>query len=143
MLPFLCKARTVVPSPSRRAEVRRLADLGDADAQWQLGVLYHDGEGVPKDDTQAVQWFQRAAEQGYVRAQSTLGAYYWAGRGRASGLLKSLFLVSTRACPGRRDQQVETRGLGRPDDSITNCAGAPAGRTLAAQSHSGCELEGA
>ncbi|MGB9197426.1 MAG: GAF domain-containing protein [Terriglobales bacterium] len=62
-------------------DVRKLAEQGDADAEWQLGILYHNGDGVPKDDAIAVQWFERAAEQGYVNAQSTLGAYYEAGRG--------------------------------------------------------------
>src|ERR1700694_1489127 len=48
------------------AGLRRAAGQGDADAQWQIGVRYHNGEDVPRDDTQAMQWFLRAAEQGHV-----------------------------------------------------------------------------
>jgi hypothetical protein len=72
-------------------ELRKLADQGDADAQWQLGILYHEGETVPKDDAMAVQWFERAAEQGYVSAQTTLGAYYEAGRGVTQDFSKAYF----------------------------------------------------
>src|SRR5208282_3508375 len=63
------------------ADLRKLADRGDAEAQWQMGVRYYDGDGVPHDDAQAMKWFELAAEQGHVNAQSRLGAYYWAGRG--------------------------------------------------------------
>jgi len=72
-------------------DLRRLAEQGDADAQWNMGVLYHTGEGVPQDDAQAVQWFERAAEQGHLPAQASLGAYYWAGRGVPRDLSKAYF----------------------------------------------------
>ena len=61
--------------------LRKLADEGNAEAQWQLGALYHSGDGFPQSDTQAVQWYLRAAQQGYVPAQAALGSFYWAGRG--------------------------------------------------------------
>jgi len=73
------------------ADLRKLADRGDAEAQWQMGVRYYDGDGVPHDDAQAMKWFELAAEQGHVNAQSRLGAYYWAGRGVPVDLFKSYF----------------------------------------------------
>jgi putative methionine-R-sulfoxide reductase with GAF domain len=72
-------------------ELRQLAEQGDKDAQWALGVRYHNGDGVPQSDAQAAQWFLRAAEQGHVVAQATLGAYYWAGRGVPQDLSKAYF----------------------------------------------------
>ena len=86
-----------VTPPNQRApaksfeELRKLADAGDAEAQWQMGLRYHNGDGVPHDDAQAMQWFLRAAEQGHVTAQATLGAYYWAGRGVPEDLSKAYF----------------------------------------------------
>ena len=71
--------------------LRKLADAGDADAQWRMGVRYHTGAGVRQDDTQAVQWFLRAAEQGHITAQATLGAYYSAGRGVPQDLSQAYF----------------------------------------------------
>jgi hypothetical protein len=77
--------------PNTLEQLRTLAERGDADAQWNLGVRYHTGDGLPQDDAQAVQWFVRAAEQGNLSAQATLGAYYWAGRGVPQDLSKAYF----------------------------------------------------
>ena len=74
-------------------DLRRMAEQGNPEAQFLLGTLYRSGDGVLQDDKQAVDWFQRAADQGYVRALSALGASYWSGRGRSPRLFKSLFLV--------------------------------------------------
>ena len=43
--------------------VRKLADAGNADAQWRMAVRYHMGDGVRPDDTQAVRWPRRASRQ--------------------------------------------------------------------------------
>lgn len=91
--------------------LRKLADQGDAEAQWQLGVLYHDGDSVPKDDVKAVEWFQRAAEQGYVRAESTLGAYYWAGRGVPRDFSKAYFWSQLALAQGDENSKSRLEGL--------------------------------
>jgi TPR repeat protein len=62
-------------------EWRPLADQGDVEAQFNLGLLYLDGHGVPKSYAEAVDWFRRAAEQGYAAAQHNLGAMYATGHG--------------------------------------------------------------
>jgi TPR repeat protein len=54
-------------------EWRPLAEQGDADAQYRLGVLYANGYGVPKDYVQARQWYEKAAAQGNTIAQYNLG----------------------------------------------------------------------
>ena len=61
--------------------VRQAADQGDAEAQYNLGVIYNNGEGVPKDDAEAVKWFRLAAEQGHAEAQNKLGVIYQGGNG--------------------------------------------------------------
>lgn len=58
-----------------------LAGKGDARAQYNLGVMYATGQGVPKDAEQAVAWYRKAAEQGDAEAQSNLGAMYATGQG--------------------------------------------------------------
>jgi len=45
---------------------RTRAELGVAPAQFSLGLMYTNGEGVTKDLTQAIAWYRKAAEQGYV-----------------------------------------------------------------------------
>ena len=57
------------------------AEQGDAGAQYNLGVLYANGQGVPQDDKQAVYWYLKAAEQGDASAQNNLGSMYATGRG--------------------------------------------------------------
>jgi TPR repeat protein len=43
--------------------------------------MYEKGQGVPKDDAEAVKWYRKAAEQGNAGAQDKLGAMYADGRG--------------------------------------------------------------
>ena len=62
-------------------ELRALAEQGDADAQFNLGVMYANGRGVPEDDTEAVRWYRLAADQGNAAAQVNLGIRYDIGEG--------------------------------------------------------------
>jgi TPR repeat protein len=48
------------------------AQQGDVDAQYNLGCLYVRGEGVPQNRAWAVDWLQRAADQGDVDAATWL-----------------------------------------------------------------------
>jgi len=64
-----------------RLEYFKAAEQGDAVAQYNLGVLYHEGHGVPQDDAQALAWWRKAAEQGDVAAQYNLGRLYYDGHG--------------------------------------------------------------
>ncbi len=60
------------------------AEQGDADAQYNLGLMYAEGDGVPQDDKQAVHWFTKSAEQGDAGAQFSLGVMYAEGRRRSA-----------------------------------------------------------
>jgi hypothetical protein len=93
------------------ADLRKLADQGDADAQWQMGVRYHNAEDVPHDDAQAMKWFLRAAEQGNVAAQSALGAYYWAGRGVPEDLSQAYLWSAIALANGDENSKVRLEGL--------------------------------
>lgn len=58
-----------------------LADRGDVQAQYNLGLMYNNGRGVEQDYSQAAEWFRKAAEQGFMRTQFMLGNMYAKGRG--------------------------------------------------------------
>jgi TPR repeat protein len=60
---------------------RPLAQAGDREAQYRLGVMYAEGKGVAENDAEAALWFERAAEQGEAMAQYNLGASYAEGTG--------------------------------------------------------------
>jgi TPR repeat protein len=62
-------------------EFRPLAEQGHARAQYNLGIMYEIGKGVPQDDQEAVKWYRRAADQGLAVAQYGLGMVYHFGRG--------------------------------------------------------------
>jgi TPR repeat protein len=91
--------------------LRKLAETGDVRAQWIIGTRYHNGEGVPQDDAQAMRWFERAADQGYVDAQATAGAYYWAGRGVPKDLTRSYFWSTVALRQGDSSMESRLRGL--------------------------------
>jgi hypothetical protein len=91
------------------AELQQLAYQGDADAQWQMGIRYHADN--PPDDARAMQWFERAADQGYVAAQATLGAYYWAGRGVPSDLSKAYMWSAIAFAGGDQNSKIRLEGL--------------------------------
>ncbi len=53
-------------------ELVNSAEAGDADAQFNLGIMYRNGYGVKKNHDKAGKWFYKAAEQGHVRAKEIL-----------------------------------------------------------------------
>ena len=63
------------------ARFMEAADQGYLDAQYMLGRMYDNGEGVPQDYNQAVIWYRKAADQGHASAQSKLGWMYYNGQG--------------------------------------------------------------
>jgi TPR repeat protein len=58
-----------------------LAELGDVEAQYNLGVMYDEGAGVEQDLACAAGWYRKAAERGFVDAQTNLGVMYYHGQG--------------------------------------------------------------
>ena len=62
-------------------ETLQAAEQGNAQAQFNLGVMYDQGQGVRQDDAQAAQWFRKAVEQGVAEAQYNLGVMYANGKG--------------------------------------------------------------
>lgn len=51
-------------------------------AQYNMGYLVEHGQaGLAKDDTEALQWYRKSAEQDYAAAENRFGVMYLAGRG--------------------------------------------------------------
>lgn len=64
-----------------RPRLEKLASNGDARAQQLLGQIYNYGIGVQQDQTRAVEWFRKAADQDCAIAQGNLGSSYEHGQG--------------------------------------------------------------
>lgn len=58
-----------------------LAERGNTDAQYNLGVMYYAGKGVRRDYPEAVRWYRKSAEGGNAFAQARLAAMYQQGLG--------------------------------------------------------------
>ncbi len=94
-------------------EWRPLAEQGNANAQYFLGVMYAKGRGVPQDYAEAVKWSRKAAEQGVANAQFSLGVMYANGQGVPQDDAHAHMwfnLAASRFRPGAgRDKAVKNR----------------------------------
>jgi len=78
---------------------------GNAEAQNNLGGLYAEGKGVPKDYVQARQWYEKAAAQGHALAQNNLAELYFAGLGVPQDLVRAYMWVNIAAVHLKGDEQ--------------------------------------
>ena len=75
------EAAELVETGQGTADLRALAEQGDAEAQLRLGGMYFAGQAVAEDAAEGVRWWRLAAEQGLLPAQTGLGGRYFNGRG--------------------------------------------------------------
>jgi uncharacterized protein len=64
--------------------------FGDPDAQYHLGRMYLDGQGVGKNTKQAVRWLFAAANKGQYQAQAVFGALLFKGQSVARDAARGL-----------------------------------------------------
>ena len=81
-------------------EWRPLAEQGDARAQYYLGLLYENGDGVPQDYVKAHEWYEKSAAQGEANAQFYLGMMSAFGRGGPLDLAQAHMWYSLAAGNG-------------------------------------------
>ena len=89
------------------AEIQRLADVGRAWAQAFLGAAYHAGTSdlTPKNPALGVQWLEKAAAQGEVRAQFLLGMTYLRGDGIPADARRAMAFFRAAADQGHAQAQ--------------------------------------
>ncbi len=97
VIPVGVDAQVPVPNLER---MRALAEQGMAVAQYTLGVMYANGEGVPEDDAEAVRWYRLAADQGDIDAQYNLGIMYAKGEGVPSDVVIAYMWSNLAAAQG-------------------------------------------
>ena len=86
-------------------ELKSKAEDGDVQAQLALAKAYHLGEGFPKDDEQAVHWWEKAAEHGDASAQINLAGAYQVGAGVPKNYAAALRWYTKAAEQGNADGQ--------------------------------------
>lgn len=78
-------------------ELRKLAEVGDVEAQVKLGALYQQGFGGAPDFTAAAQWFQAAANRGEPDAQNSLSFAFEKGQGVGQNFVEAYKWASLAA----------------------------------------------
>ncbi len=85
----------------------RSAELGNPVAQYNLAMMYSNGESVYVDYQQAVYWFRKSVEQSFAPAQYRLGElYYFAKGGLNRDLDKAIKLFNMAAKQKDADAQM-------------------------------------
>ena len=84
---------------------RKLAAEGDANAQYALGVAYFKGQGISRDLSESMKWFERAANSGNVQAMFNLGAAYWEGNGTRKSYAEAVEWWQKSAAAGQSAAQ--------------------------------------
>ena len=100
-----------------------LAKNGNARAQYDLGLMYFEGQGVAEDDREALKWWRLAAEQSYAPAQLKLSLMYAEGLGVAQDYQEEVKWTRLAAEQGLPQAQFilglnYTMGRGVPQDYV-------------------------
>jgi uncharacterized protein len=100
-----------------------LAEKGDAEAQFKLGTMYDNGEGVQQDYAEALKWYRLAADQGNAFAQFALAYLYEWGRGVPQDNVEAVKWYRLAADQGNVLAQsnlgyIYESGLGVPQDLV-------------------------
>jgi len=92
-------------------ETKENAEKGNAEAQFNLGLMYAKGHGVAQDFAKAKAWFEKAAAQGLAEAQTTLGVLYVQGQGVAQDFGKARAWYEKAADQGYAEAQTNLGAL--------------------------------
>jgi TPR repeat protein len=96
------------PDPLAELEETKFkARQGDATAQYKLGMMYAQGQGVPRDSGEAMRWFLAAANQGDAKAQLQVAQMYSTGNGVAKDESVALGWYLRSAEQGEAEAQYE------------------------------------
>ena len=105
MLSLVCACSIAWGAEPVVEQLRKKAEAGDAEAQYNLGVVYAYGygKGLPQDDKEAVKWYRKAADQGYAGAQYNLGQMYRIGKGVPQDYIQSYAWFNLAGANGHDD----------------------------------------
>ena len=84
-----------------------------ANAQFNLGCCYENGDGVAQDYAEALRFYKLAAEQGFTIAEYNLGCMYVNGYGVARDTAEAIRWFERAAAKGDEDAIQRLAGLRR------------------------------
>lgn len=83
--------------------IRPLAVQGVYWAQYNLGIMYDQGQGVAQNYAEAVKWYRLAAAQGHASAQFNLGVSYDNGQGVVQDYIRAHMWFNLAAVSGGKE----------------------------------------
>jgi TPR repeat protein len=103
-------------------ELQQLAETGDANSQYFLGVAYKDGNGVGQDLLEAVRWLSKAADKGMTKAQHEAGEIYESGALGSTNSIESQRLFSLAAEQGFAASQKKIAATNKKEGNMEAAA---------------------
>lgn len=94
------------PDSAMVTSLQSSAEKGDASSQYNLGVLYYSGNGVPQDYAKAAQYFRKSAQQGNPHSAYSLGNLYINGQGVPQDYATAIYWYRQGAERGDSDSQL-------------------------------------
>ena len=93
-----CPTSTIIDEAKNciKEEIQKLIDLAERVSvyvQFELALMYYNGEGVEQNFQEALHWYERAAKLGHVEAQYKLARIYYKSKGTPKGFRYSLPMV--------------------------------------------------
>lgn len=98
---------------------RPLANQGVAQAQFNLGSMYQNGDGVAQSYVEAVKWYRLAADQGHAVAQNNLGLMYRDGQGVTNDYAEAAKWFRIAADKENREAQINLGLMYRDGQGVT------------------------
>ena len=86
-------------------EFTAAAEAGLDLAQFNLALLYYNGQGVKQSFRNALEWAEKAGNQGHATAQYMLGTLYYNGQGTRSNAAQALEWYQLAAAQGHAQAQ--------------------------------------
>ena len=88
-----------------------IAEEGNSNAQYNLGLMYHNGQGVKQDFDEAAKWFLYSAEQGNIRSMQLLSTMHVLGRGVEKDFIQSYIWATIASKNGDENSLAVLNGL--------------------------------
>ena len=124
VLTLVCLLANIVISDcaAKGTSLHARAEQGHAISQFNLGVAYELGKGVPQDHEKAFYWYSKSAEQGDPPAQYNLGLMYQEGKSVPQDYKKAVYWHTKAAEHGDTGAQfnlgvAHERGKGAPKNN--------------------------
>ena len=92
-------------TPKYILNMKEIAEKGNSDVQYNLGLIYSNGEDVEKDLEEAIYWFKESASLSNVLAEYKLGYIYDNGLGVEKDSIKAYKYYLSAGQKGNADAQ--------------------------------------